>query len=259
MSNAPIYEDVIDGDGTVIVFSDAHYWPGEVTTAHRGLVKLCKVLKPALVVANGDMLDGARISKHQRIGWERSPKVRDELDVCKQRLGEVAKAAGYVPLIWPLGNHDARFETYVSNKVPEYSGVDGFSLRDHFPAWTPCWQCRINSDVVIKHRWKGGSGASATYNNVMKAGVSIVTGHLHSSKTTPYTNYAGTHFGVDCGTLADPLGPQFTAYTETNPNDWRSGLVVLTFRDGKLLWPEHVHVIDEQAGELSFRGQVLRV
>jgi hypothetical protein len=93
---------------------------------------------------------------------------------------------------------------------------------------------------------------------VKESGTNIVTGHLHSSKTTPYTNYRGTLFGVDCGTLANPEGPQFL-YQESNPLDWRSGFVVLRFYNGKLLWPDHANVIDEERGLMSFRGDVMEV
>jgi hypothetical protein len=59
--------------------------------------------------------------------------------------------------------------------------------------------------------------------------------------------------------MACPVGPQFEDYLEANPTNWRSGFVVLTFRDGRLLWPEVVHVIDEDAGRVEFRGQIVEV
>lgn len=55
-------------DGVVLVGSDAHYWPGVISTAHRAFVRACELLKPVAVVMNGDMLDGASISRHPPIG-----------------------------------------------------------------------------------------------------------------------------------------------------------------------------------------------
>ena len=43
---------------TVIVFSDAHFWPGEYTTAYKGLLWAIKELKPHVVISNGDAFDG---------------------------------------------------------------------------------------------------------------------------------------------------------------------------------------------------------
>lgn len=241
--------------GRVVVFSDAHYWPGPASTAHRALCRLLPTLDPALVVANGDIFDGARISTHARIGWNHAPKPAEELEACKERMAEIVAACPSAQTVWPLGNHDARFETYLANHAGEMAGVPGFTLREHFPEWMPCWSVQINDDTIIKHRWKGGK--NATLKNVLEAGTNIVTGHLHSLRVTPYTDYRGTRFGVDSGTLADPGGPQFVAYTEDACVDWRSGFVVLTFLDGRLLWPEVVEVVG--LGRISFRGEVLEV
>lgn len=97
------------------------------------------------------------------------------------------------------------------------------------------------------------------HNNAVQSGLSMVTGHLHSLKVTPWSDYTGTRFGVDTGTLAAPFGPQFNSYMEDGPRNWRSGFAVLTFHDGELLWPELVHVRNEEAGEVEFRGKVWNV
>jgi hypothetical protein len=91
----------------------------------------------------------------------------------------------------------------------------------------------------------------------MGSGTSIVTGHLHSLKVTPYTDYNGTRYGVDTGTLADIDGKQFIDYLEDNPVNWRSGFSVLTFRDSRLLLPELA--IKHSEGMLDFRGQLIDV
>lgn len=242
-------------NGVVLVGSDAHYWPGIVSAAHRAMVKFCKELQPKVVVMNGDMLDGAAISRHPPIGWENHPTVKEEIEAVQERLGEIQKAAFKAKRYWPLGNHDARFETRLATAAPEYARVNGVHLRDHFGAdWEPCWSVWVNEDVVIKHRFKGG--VHATHNNTLTAGKSTVTGHLHSLKVTPYTDYAGTRFGVDTGTMADPFGPQFE-YQEDNPRNHRSGFAVLTFHRGRLLWPELVHVLSET--EVEFRGTIVSV
>ena len=245
------------GTGTVFIGSDAHYHPGIVSTAHRAFCKLAKELRPSAVILNGDAFDGGTISRFPRIGWDTKPTVAQELETTVARMTEIEDAAGTKALYWPLGNHDARYETFLASRVPEFQGVTGFHLKDKFPLWAPCWSVWINGQIVVKHRYK--NGIHATHQNTVTAGKTIVTGHLHSLKVTPFTDYNGTRFGVDCGTLACPQGPQFDDYLETNPVNWRSGFVVLTFRDGRLLWPEVAHVIDEDAGLVEFRGQVIEV
>lgn len=244
-------------DGIVLVGGDGHYWPGKASTAHRAFVRFASELKPKAVLYNGDAFDGAAISRHPTIGWENQPSVIEEIEAAKLRLGEIEKAAPRrCQLIWPAGNHDLRYETSLATKVPEFRKVRGFHLKDSFPAWKTAWSCWINNKVVVKHRINGG--AHATYNNVKKAGMSVVTNHLHALKVTPVSDYRDRPlFGVDCGTLADPNGPQFVHYSEDNPKDHRSGFAVLTFRKGELLWPELVHVYSENTVE--FRGNLIRV
>ena len=246
-------------DGIAIVFSDAHFWDLTPSTAYRALTIFIEKLKPKLIVCNGDAFDGASISRHGRIGFlENRPTVIDELKACKAMLGnleDIAKKVKPTPVLtWTLGNHDARFETYLAAVAPQFEFVDGFHLKDHFPAWRPCWATWVN-DVCIKHRWKGG--VHATHNNTLGAGTSIVTGHLHSLKVSAYTDYTGTRYGVDTGTLAEIDGDMFMNYTEDNPKNWRSGFAVLTFHKGKLLPPELVEVIED--GVVAFRGEAFEV
>ena len=242
-------------DGVVLVGSDAHYWPGIISTAHRAFVKFSKKLLPKIIVMNGDVMDGASISRFASIGWEKRPTLIDELKACQERLGEIEKVRGNAELIWPAGNHDGRFSTRLATVAPEYAKIHGVHLKDHFPWWEPCWAVAINKNVVIKHRFK--SGIHAPHNNTMWAGRTILTGHLHQLKVMPISDYNGRRYGVDTGTLAAPYGPQFEGYTEQNALNWAEGFCVLTFRNGELLPPELVTVLRE--GVVTFRGEVMEV
>ena len=245
-------------DQTIIVFSDAHFWPGEYTTAYKGLLWAIKELKPHAVISNGDAFDGATISRHPPLGWNHMPSVIEELKAVQAHLGEIeetAKAARHnVKLLFTWGNHDTRFANKLATQAPQYKEVHGFKLEDHLPAWEFAWSVWPTKDCVIKHRYK--NGIHATHNNTVGAGINIVTGHLHSLKVTPFADYTGNRYGVDTGTLAEPYGPQFD-YGEGNPLNHRSGFAVLTFKGGKLLWPELVHKWDEN--QVEFRGQIINV
>ena len=242
-------------DGQVLIGSDSHYFPGAISTAHRAFVKFCKDIKPCVVIKNGDEIDGASISRHPPIGWEKKPTIQQEIETASERLEEILQASKNAKHIWPLGNHDGRYETRLATVAPEFAKVKGMHLKDHFPGWQPCWSVWINDSVVVKHRFRGGT--HATHNNTLYAGKTMITGHLHSLKVTPFTDYNGTRWGVDCGTLADPYGPQFIDYTEDSPVNWRSGFILLTFHKGKLLDPEPIRVWDDT--HVCFRGQLIEV
>lgn len=241
--------------GIILVGSDAHIWPGELTVMQRAFLWFAKKHKPQCIVVNGDIFDGASISRFPSIGWEKKPSVQQELEAVQDYLHKLLQASPDSVRFWPAGNHDLRFESKLAAVAPEFSGVQGIHLKDHIQGWTPCWRVDVNEDVVIKHRW--ANGVHAVYNNTVKSGKTMVTGHLHSLKVTPWSDYTGTRYGVDTGTLAEPAGEQFINYTEASPTNWRSGFVVLTFKDGKLLWPEIAMKHSEDSFE--FRGEIINV
>ena len=250
-------------NGMVVIFSDAHFWPGIISTANLALIKFLKEFSKDIkaIICNGDALDGASISRHSPLAWEERPTLIQEIETCTDRLHEIIEACPKALRIWPIGNHDARFEARLALQAPEYANIHGMHLKDHFPLWENAMSCWINDDIVVKHRYKGG--IHATHNNVVNAGKTIITGHLHSLKVMPFTTYSEFHdswpitkFGVDTGTLADPFGKQFR-YSEDNPLNHRSGFVVLTFNKGRLAWPEIVHVVE--GGVVEFRGQFWNV
>ena len=247
----------VDKVKRVIVFSDAHF-TDTPTTAFKALLKMIKEFKPQVIICNGDAFDGQVLSRFPSINYDQKPNVLQELNACRYHLDEIVKnkPAG-CELIWCLGNHDMRYESWLVNKVPEYSGVDGFSLKYHFPEWKTCWSYWIGEETIIKHRHKGGR--SAGYSNLLAAGnTNIITGHTHVLAIQPITNYQGTYWGVQTGCLADPMSPTFE-YCEDGPKDWRSGFVMLSFNQGRMLMPEMVMVSDEQNGEYEFRGEIYSV
>ena len=239
-------------DGMAVIFGDAHYWPGDKPVAHAALIRFIKKYKPQHIICNGDMFDGARISRHAPTGWSQMPDVRDEIEYCQQMTSEIEESAPpKAKLIWCMGNHDTRFSAKLASIAPEYVGVHGTDLTDHFPAWNFAWSAEINDDVVVKHRYH--NGLHATWNNTLKSGRTMYTNHLHRLMVTPLTDYNGRRYGVDCGTISD-FGPaeQKFIYGEDNPFNWASGFATATFKNGKLLPPELVIVQDKIA---YFRGE----
>src|SRR5690349_1509707 len=120
--NKAIYKLEVS-DGSILIGSDFHVWPGTRTTMQRAFVEFAKLLRPVAVIANGDVFDGASISRFPSIGWESKPTVKQELEAVSDFLGDVVKAAGKAKRIWNLGNHDARFESRIAAVAPEFAGV----------------------------------------------------------------------------------------------------------------------------------------
>lgn len=247
-------------DGIIPVASDPHYWPGAKSPAHRAFVRFSRGdftdRTVRAVVMNGDVLDGATIGRFPPLGWEKRPDLHQELEVANERMHEIEDAAPRgCHLIWPCGNHDARFEKRLASIAPEFRKVDGVHLKDHFsPKWVPCYSAWVNNDVFFIHAFKGG--VHHAYNDTLHAGMNTVTGDKHALQVTRFSDLRGDRWGVDTGTLADPYGPQFE-YALGKPRNHCSGFIVLTFEGGRLLWPEVVHVIGPD--HVTFRGKIIDV
>lgn len=242
--------------GVVISASDFHYWPGDPCVMHRAIVYLCKKLKPQAFIANGDVVDGATISRHPRIGWEQRPTWKQERETAQDRMHEIASACPRgCHKMWPLGNHDERFDTLQANRTPETEGATD-TLQDSFPAWQHCMATWINGEqIVFMHRYRGGT--HATYNNVLHAGTSIVTGHDHAANIRMHDDFRRhTRYGVNTGMVADREGKQFV-YTRATPKNWREAAGVFTFNNGFLMQPELVLKVDENT--VQFRGDLITV
>jgi hypothetical protein len=238
--------------GTVVVFSDAHFYPGFDGPGYQALLCVIKQVKPVLVIANGDILDAATMHKFEPLGWQARPSIKQELDAVREAMSGIQKAARGAYLHRTVGNHDIRFDKKLASAVPEVQDVYGMKLKDHLPEWEESWSIFINENTMVKHRIY--SGIHSGWNNVLKSGVSTVTGHTHMLEVKPYSDYNGRRYGVSTGMLAEPDSSAFF-YTEDNPVNWCQGFAVLTFaEDGRLLPPELCEVIK---GRAYFRNQVV--
>jgi hypothetical protein len=252
-------------DGCAIVISDQHYYPGDpASQAHKAALKVARLLRPFAVVNNGDSIDGASISRwpvSSFVELGERPKVSAEIGEAGKRLREFEDLVFIDYRVWNLGNHDARFETRLAEKVPEYAGINGFKLKEHFPGWLPAWRTDFQTtadsvpEVIIKHMWKGGMYAA--HNNALWAGVSCVSGHDHMLWDKPITDVRGTRWGMGAGTLAPIHSKHFTNYTQDNPVNWQSGFLILHFQGGVFVGPERVHALPD--GRVIFRGKDLKV
>jgi hypothetical protein len=243
-------------DGTIIVGADAHIWPGERSPALRAFIKFIKDLGPKAVILNGDVMDFPRISRHAPIGWEKNPQASEEIEAAQDALHDIEQAAGNgVRKIWPVGNHDLRFESQIAQHCPEYARIKGIHLYDHFPNWERGWSVEINNWVIVKHRYKSGKHAAS--NNALNSGRPMITGHLHQQTMSPITDYNGTRDGIELGCLANIYHPAFRNYTENNPRNWVAGFGVFTFRDSVMLPPEFVRVMSKTT--VAFRGELIEV
>jgi UDP-2,3-diacylglucosamine pyrophosphatase LpxH len=228
-----------------IIGSDLHIWDGDPPLVYKAFVKIAKTLKVDGIVLNGDIIDGARISRHPSTRGSKAPKIEKEIETAKKWIKMLPKVKHQ---LWTMGNHDIRIDNYIAANASE---LDGYimSLQEHFTDWEIAWAFEING-TEVRHRFR--SGIHSGYNSSMNAGVSTITGHTHQLQVTALRDRKGTRWGVETGTLADPHGPQFQ-YTEGAPSRAQMGFVVISFdEEGNMMPPELCVMI---GGRPVFRGQ----
>ena len=117
-------------NGSVLIGSDLHIWPGEESTCLKAFKNFVDDLKPSAVILNGDVMDFPRISRHPQ-SWESAPDPKDEIEAAFDHLADiVARSKRGSRKIWTLGNHDARLEALIANSTPQLRGLKGVHLAE---------------------------------------------------------------------------------------------------------------------------------
>lgn len=236
---------ITDIRGTVLVGGDLHAWPGAPHPIWWAFCRLAYELQPAAIILNGDVIDGARVSRHPR-GRTNLPTLKQEIDAAQELLSFLPAAAEQY---WTLGNHDLRMAAYLANQAVDLDGLVA-PLDARFPEWKFAYSVVINGHTEVRHRFR--SGIHAGRNNAVVAGRNMITSHTHALEGNSVIDRNGRHFGFEIGMLADPDGPQFE-YGEGAPSRHWPGFGVLTFNDeGELMPPEKC---EWHNGNAIFRGQ----
>lgn len=229
-----------------VIGSDAHFWPGDDTVIWKAFVKVCKALKPTGIIMNGDVIDGAKISRHP-LGNKKAPPVGDEISYSQKMLKQLPNAKYKC---WTIGNHDIRVDNFILNNALELDGLIQ-TLPDKFPLWQFAYAFMING-TEVRHRFR--AGIHAGWNNTLHSGINLITGHTHQLQITAMRDRKGSRWGVETGMLSDPEYAQFE-YTEGHPTRWQQGFCVITFDErGEMYPPELCEMV---RGEPVFRGKKL--
>lgn len=236
------------GEGLkVLVGGDAHLWNKDLPTMCKAFIAIAKKVKPDIIVLNGDIIDGARVSSHRKFLGVSHPSVAEEIEAARFFMSKLPLSSR---IYWTIGNHDQRVDFYLANAAPELEDYAG-RLSDRFPQAQFCYALFVNG-VEIRHRFRGGIHAG--WNNALHTGTSTVTNHTHQLQLTAVRNRNGTHWGIETGMLADPESPAFE-YTEGTQSRAHQGFVLLSFdEEGFLMPPEFCEML---RGRPVFRTQYL--
>jgi len=252
--------EITDTPYCMLVFSDAHF-EGHETVSFK---IMCEVLKDLLktrqlkcIVANGDIMDMSILSSFAKFHTEIRPKertVQKEIYDSQAQINRIQKIidkAKYpIKQLATFGNHETRLSKVAMSWGRAFEDLEAFKISNLFPDWEWAMSHLIDDTVMVKHRMRGGIHTS--YQNSMRAGIHIVTGHTHQLNYRTFNTYSTSSMSIQTGHLSESYHP----YLEDNiANDWNNGFAVITIDPKeKTVHPELVQVSNLHRSAF-FRGK----
>lgn len=204
------------------------------------MLRAARVFKPHTIVVLGDFADFYCISQHSK-SPERGRLLKDEIAEVNSCLTQL-DALGAQRKIYISGNHEDRYDRYISEHAPEF--YDMMSLKDLFKLGKRGWQWVDYGDAIqIGKLWvthdHGKAGKYAHYQAQAAFEGNIVMGHTHRLGYTVVGNALGhAHVAAMFGWLGSVDEVQDYMYRIAANRDWAHG-----FGIGYQLPDDTVHVV----------------
>lgn len=216
------------------ILSDIHVPYHNIASLTAAITFLKKDNIDALLL-NGDTLDCHRLSR-----FIKDPSKRDfkgELDVFKAMF-EVFEKQFKCKIYFKLGNHDERYENFLSEKAGELKGIEEFQFENIIKARARGIEIigdkrvmRLNSlNGIHGHEYIGGISAPVNVARglYLRGKVSAFQGHNHSSSEHTETDMNGkitTTWSLGC---LSELHPRYMPL-----NKWNHGCAVVDLDDNR--------------------------
>jgi predicted phosphodiesterase len=219
----------INNPGVWLILADTHLPHHDENTINLAL-RTAKRMGAIGILLNGDILDSAQISRHER--HNSAIKYRDEISMGISFLRHVRETFPKARILYKEGNHEQRLEKYIDNKADALEGLEGMNLssflkmKDARVEWFP-------SGTIIKlgklptihgHEFggSGGGGVSPARWLYSQAGDCCVMGHCHRTSEhheRTLLGYIAATWTVGC---ACDLSPHWRLI-----NKWNLGFAIV--------------------------------
>lgn len=208
-SYALTYEPYKISQSKVLILSDLHF-PYQDNQAIKTALKFGKEKGVNCILINGDLLDFATISRHEKDWRHRS--VSEEFEAVRGFLKELRKHFPKAKIVFKEGNHDERFEKFLFLKAPEIFDDNEFKLEvrlrlaelkiDIVKDMLPVKIGKLN--VLHGHELNGSGGVNPARATFLKTIDNVLIGHCHRSSQHTEPTFAGdvivtTSQGCLCG------------------------------------------------------------
>lgn len=184
--------------------------------------------------------------------WENNPERRNfniELSMSKQILGVIRDMFPNAEIIWNKGNHEARYDRYMTVKAPEFLGVPDFSFEKISGAdelgikvIDDKMFCKLG-DLNIVHGHEFGRSVFSPVNPArglyLRAKTHCIAGHWHQTSEHKEKDLNGDVIGCwSVGCLCD-MHPDYAPI-----NKWNHGAAIIYRSGTKSFIVENKTIID---------------
>lgn len=207
----------------ILILSDLHF-PYQDNKAITLALDYGKSKKVDCILINGDLIDFANISRHERDFRARS--IAEEFDAVRIFLKSIRLHFPKVKIVFKHGNHDERWEKFLYAKAPEIFDVNDFQLevllrlgelkietvKDKRPV-------KLGKLIALHgHELAGGGagGVNPARATFLKTIDSVIVGHYHKTSQHTETTLTGDVISVNStGCLCD-LNPLYMPINRHN-------------------------------------------
>lgn len=224
-SYALTYEPYVISQSKTLILSDLHF-PYQDNQAIKTAIKYGKEKKVTCILINGDLIDFANISRHEK-DW-RMRSIADEFEAVRKFLKELRSHFPKAKIVYKFGNHDDRWEKFLFLKAPEIFDCSDFQLDvllklgelkiDAVKDMLPIKIGKLN--VLHGHEIQGGGGINPARATFLKTIDNVLIGHYHRTSTHLEKTFNGKGLGVNSSGCLCGMYPMFSRV-----NKWNLGFV----------------------------------
>ena len=216
------FEDFRIDDTKGLIISDLHF-PYQDNQAITSALNYGLKKDVNFILINGDVMDFAQLSRHEREWRQRSPY--EEFESARQFFRELRKAFPKARIVFKEGNHDERWEKWLYVKAPELFNDPEYQLevrlrlgelkieivKDRRPV-------KIGKLAVLHgHEMPGGSGGvNPARSTFLKTLNNVLVGHFHRTSSHVETAFGGEVISVQSIGCLCTLTPYYMRINKHN-------------------------------------------
>lgn len=208
-----------------VSLSDIHY-PYEDPKCLELVRAFLKDFQPDILILNGDIFDMPQISKFhlRRKEVMLATNIQSDIDHGHAGLELLMDAAKAKEILYPMGNHEDRWEAFLGAKAPELASLRALTIEEllvpdgvkYTSYGNGYW---LNDSLFIYHGLYIGKN-NWTDAERLQIGASSITGHRHHQRVTYFTSRKQTFKNIAQGCLCK-LDPPYLR----SSSDWQQGFV----------------------------------